>query len=79
MAWGSYAVSTQHDVLVSISNEGELAFWVPEPESPCTQESERGKWRCTGSVHTSRKEIRMARCSSAKKTVLGNVGQLIII
>lgn len=71
MAWGSNVSSTQHDVLISISNEGELAFWIPEPESPSTPESERGKWRCTGSVHTGRKDIRMARCSSAKKTVLG--------
>jgi rabconnectin-3a len=73
MAWGSHAPSTQHDVLVSISTEGELAFWIPVPETSTTLESDRGKWQCTGLVHTSRKDIRMARCSSAKKTVLGRL------
>lgn len=71
MAWGSHSQSTQqHDVLVSISTEGELSFWIPEPE---LSTSDRGKWRSTGSVHTNRQNIRMARCSSAKKTVLGTL------
>lgn len=73
MAWSAHSFSAQNDVLVSISSDGELAFWIPEAESPSTPEGDRGKWRCTGSVHTGRKDIRMARCSSAKKTVVGTV------
>ncbi|KAF8578745.1 hypothetical protein K439DRAFT_1361373 [Ramaria rubella] len=70
MDWRSYAVSTQHDVLVSISEDGELSFWIPEPASHSNSEIPREKWLCTGSVRTGRNNIRMARCSSAKKTVL---------
>lgn len=73
MAWGSHTQYTQHDVLVSISAEGELSFWNPDPETSTSLASDRGKWQCTGSVHTGRKDIRMARCSSAKKTVLGTL------
>lgn len=71
MAWSSHLLSTDRDVLVSISSDGLLSFWIPEIESDSLPESERGKWRCTGSVHTGRRNIRLARCSSAKKTVLG--------
>jgi len=57
MAW---AIGIQRDVLLSVSEIGELAFWVPE---------ENG-WRCTGKVKTGRTGIRRASCSSAKKTAL---------
>ena len=56
--------SVEHDVLLSISEDGELAFWIPE------QEANIVKWECTSRVKTGRKDIRMAACSSAKKSVL---------
>ncbi|OBZ78887.1 Regulator of V-ATPase in vacuolar membrane protein 1 [Grifola frondosa] len=58
MAWsghygnGIHSTSDAHDVLLSVSEEGELAFW------------------CTGRVRTGRTGLRMAGCSSAKKSVL---------
>lgn len=64
MGWISSRASagTERDVLLSVGSDGELMFWVPEEK--------RSGWRCTGKVRTGRKNIRMARCSSAKKTVL---------
>ncbi|KAF8320625.1 RAVE protein 1 C terminal-domain-containing protein [Cantharellus anzutake] len=55
----------KHDALVSVM-DGSLAFWTPDREDP-------SGWRCTGSVNTYRKQIRMARCSSAKKTAIISV------
>ena len=52
----------ERDVLLSVGRAGELMFWVPEEK--------RGGWRCTGKVRTARENIRVAQCSSAKKTVL---------
>ncbi|KAJ7042393.1 RAVE protein 1 C terminal-domain-containing protein [Mycena alexandri] len=63
MAWGRRGHWTTHDVLLSVSELGELAFWVPDESSP-------PEWRCTGSVKTHRAGISKARCSSAKKTAL---------
>jgi hypothetical protein len=60
MAWGLSAQWTQHDVLLSVAENGQLAFWVPEESG----------WRCTGKVKTGRSGIRKASCSSAKKTAL---------
>jgi len=71
MAWSSHGLSIERDVLVSVSDDGVLSFWVPETESAIPTKHEKSRWRCTGSVHTERKDIRLARCSSAKKTVLG--------
>ena len=64
MGWVSSRGPTavERDVLLSVGSDGELMFWVPEGKG--------SGWRCTGSVRTGRKKIRMARCSSAKKTVL---------
>ncbi|KAI0652289.1 WD repeat-containing protein [Trametes meyenii] len=97
MAWvGQYGSGTQgiaqaHDVLLSVSEEGELAFWIPEgdlhAQQGCipngatnatngTTDQTRGHagqkigWKCTGQVRTGRKGLSMARCSSAKKSVL---------
>ena len=42
MAWGFGTSWTGHDVLLSVSGAGELAFWIPE-------ECEKSGWRCTGS------------------------------
>ncbi|KAL4242218.1 hypothetical protein ABKN59_001911 [Abortiporus biennis] len=68
MAWsGTYGLarsSVEHDVLLSVSEDGELAFWVPDESS-----GEEG-WRCTGRVKTGRSKLSLARCSSAKKSVL---------
>jgi hypothetical protein len=63
MAWsGPLQTNLQeHDVLLSVTEDGELAFWVPEDET----------WRCTGKVNTGRRGLRRVSCSSAKKTVLG--------
>ncbi|KAJ6604501.1 RAVE protein 1 C terminal-domain-containing protein [Mycena vulgaris] len=63
MAWGMRREWVTHDVLLSVSELGELAFWVPDESSP-------PEWRCTGSVKTHRAGISRARCSSAKKTAL---------
>ncbi|KAJ3552447.1 hypothetical protein NM688_g4146 [Phlebia brevispora] len=68
MGWtSSYSRDTHpanHDVLLSVSEDGELAFWIPERNKGTI------KWRCTSRVNTGRKDIRMAACSSAKKSVL---------
>ncbi|KAJ7487439.1 RAVE protein 1 C terminal-domain-containing protein [Mycena galericulata] len=63
MAWGRRREWATHDVLLSVSELGELAFWVPDETAP-------SDWRCTGSVRTHRAGISRARCSSAKKTAL---------
>jgi hypothetical protein len=72
----------EHDVLLSVSECGELAFWVPEAYcssgvknivngSDDGNGTGRNGWRCTGRVRTERKGFNRARCSSAKKTALG--------
>lgn len=63
MAWGHSRDWMEHDVLLSVSEGGELAFWVPETNG-------KTGWRCTGKVRTGRTGFRKVRCSSAKKTVL---------
>ncbi|KZV81002.1 hypothetical protein EXIGLDRAFT_780266 [Exidia glandulosa HHB12029] len=50
------------DVLLSISEEGELAFW--------TWSDKEGRWIASAGVSTGRKGVRVARCSSMRKTVL---------
>lgn len=72
----------EHDVLLSVSENGELGFWVPSPVSTESSGGARvnGKegsgevngngWRCTGRVRTERRGFNRARCSSAKKTAL---------
>lgn len=71
----------EHDVLLSVSECGELAFWVPEAYASSSGGDKRvngnglrsaaNGWRCTGRVRTERKGFNRARCSSAKKTALG--------
>jgi hypothetical protein len=51
-----------HDSLLSISKTGVLAFWAVSAD---------GQWRATGQVHTQRTGIKLARCSTAKKSALG--------
>jgi hypothetical protein len=63
MAWGHSRDWMEHDVLLSVSGDGELAFWVPETNG-------KKGWRCTGKVRTCRTGFRKVRCSSAKKTAL---------
>jgi hypothetical protein len=65
MAWGFTQSWSQHDTLLSVSDAGELAFWIPEDGT-----STGSGWRCTGKVRTGRAGIKMASCSSAKKTAL---------
>ncbi|KAF9455073.1 hypothetical protein P691DRAFT_770160 [Macrolepiota fuliginosa MF-IS2] len=72
-----------HDVLLSVSEGGELAFWVPEVYASANANGGSGKgsgndgggqsgsgWRCLRRVRTERKGFNRARCSSAKKTAL---------
>ena len=64
MAWSRTATSEEYDQLLSISEDGELCFWVLE----------QGKhigWRCSGRVRTRRRNFTKARCSSVKKSALG--------
>ncbi|KAJ4485959.1 RAVE protein 1 C terminal-domain-containing protein [Lentinula aciculospora] len=74
MAWGMKNGWVEHDALLSISEEGELAFWIPEDRqitnSLSISNHDQSGWRCTGKVKTGRRHIRKARCSSAKKTAL---------
>lgn len=69
MAWSGPLAARQswetRDALVSLRDDGELAFWSPGSLGSQTT------WKCTGSVQTSRTNVRMSGCSSAKKTVLG--------
>ncbi|KAI0673553.1 WD repeat-containing protein [Trametes maxima] len=75
MAWvgqygsGTRGIAQAHDVLLSVSEEGELAFWIPE-EKTRGRDGQKIGWKCTGQVRTGRKGLSMARCSSAKKSVL---------
>ncbi|CAA7258624.1 unnamed protein product [Cyclocybe aegerita] len=63
MAWGGTGTWADRDLILSISESGELAFWVHEGNM------ENG-WRCSGKVRTGRSGFRKVRCSSAKKTAL---------
>ncbi|EJF67065.1 hypothetical protein DICSQDRAFT_151429 [Dichomitus squalens LYAD-421 SS1] len=70
----------RHGVLLSISEEGELAFWAPENDLlvpavngvalAANGAAAGAAWKCTGKVRTGRKGITRARCSSAKKSCL---------
>ncbi|EMD42152.1 hypothetical protein CERSUDRAFT_110689 [Gelatoporia subvermispora B] len=65
-----------HDVLISISHEGDLAFWTCTRSESVSlnnqreEEQARVSWQCTGRVHTRRQDFRKVACSSAKKTVI---------
>jgi hypothetical protein len=63
MAWGHVSDRADRDVLLSISEDGEIAFWVLDAK-------EDSGWRCTRKVRTGRTGFRKVRCSSAKKTAL---------
>ncbi|KAG2154690.1 RAVE protein 1 C terminal-domain-containing protein [Suillus clintonianus] len=63
MSWSRESSLEEHDTLLSISDDGELSFWIAE-------EGTSSGWRCTGKVKTGRKNFALARCSSAKKSVL---------
>ena len=87
MAWvgqsGSKADATEgHDVLLSVSEEGELAFWILENIPSVLASNGDARvingvaeaemvWKCTGKVRTGKRGITMASCSSAKKSCLG--------
>ena len=70
MTWGDPHKKGQepvdHDILLSVSKDGELAFW-----RPTVVPKEQVTWKCTGVVKTGRTTFSLAQCSSAKKTVLG--------
>lgn len=69
MTWGDpgspEAEPSEHDVLLSVSQDGELSFWIPG------NGGQKVSWRCTGVVKTGRTTFSLAQCSAAKKTVLG--------
>lgn len=68
MAWSDGRLARngrEHDTLLSISENGELAFW------SSADDNNNLSWVCTGRVKTGKSSYRMARCSSAKKTALG--------
>ncbi|CAE6472515.1 unnamed protein product [Rhizoctonia solani] len=63
MGW-SFTLDTlqaAHDSLLSISHSGVLEFWTLSGD---------GEWRATGQVHTERTSIKLAKCSTAKKSAL---------
>lgn len=64
MGWSFTADESQrdHDSLLSISQAGVLAFWTVTAD---------GEWRATGQVHTQKTSIKLAKCSTAKKSALG--------
>ncbi|KAI5121293.1 hypothetical protein M0805_003762 [Coniferiporia weirii] len=67
MAWSDGSESygeREHDALLSISEDGELAFWSFD------EDNLHHSWVCTGRVRTGRTGYRLARCSSAKKSAL---------
>jgi len=64
MSWSRTRSFEEHDTLLSISDDGELSFWIPEEETS-------SGWRCTGRVRTGKRNFALASCSSAKKSVLG--------
>lgn len=69
MAWSytsAYEQTREHDVLLSISDEGVLAFW--QLDENCLS-----GWTCTGQVRTGKVGSRLASCSSNKKSVLGEL------
>jgi len=66
MAWSRTTTSEEYDQLLSISEDGELCFWVLE-YGRCVG------WICSGRVRTRRRNFTKARCSSAKKSALGTV------
>lgn len=75
MAWsGSIAKEwTLRDVLLSVSEEGELAFWSLDVNGTAVTNGTDHEWRCTGKVRTGRKGFSIARCSSTKKSALGRL------
>jgi hypothetical protein len=64
MAWSGSNDFSEHDALLSVSHEGELAFWTLD-------ENLKSPWRCTGNVKTGRTGFTRVSCSSAKKSALG--------
>lgn len=68
MAWSGEREWSEHDVLLSVSEDGELAFWILDEGAEAGGVS---PWRCTEKVRTGRKGFSRARCSSAKKSALG--------
>ena len=67
----------EKDLLLSVDEDGGLQFWIPDAQDS-NERGRRGQqtkknlaWRCTGSVNSRRKGLIKARCSSTKKSVLG--------
>lgn len=63
------------DAFVSVSPDGDLCFWMAGTPTSTVKRQFSGLpgWKCTGRVRTCRRQIAMAQCSSAKKTVLGEI------
>lgn len=68
MAWSKPAKRQDqrpHDILMSLSEDGELVFWLFDESAKPSQ------WLRSGQVRTGKTGYRLACCSSAKKTALG--------
>jgi hypothetical protein len=59
-----------HAVLLSVSEQGELAFWD-------TEVGPKSAWKCTGKVRTGKNGVRIATCSPTKKSALGSVSMIV--
>lgn len=65
--------SPLQELLVVVSKDGVLSYWTPRLEMTTGVENTGGKepWTRTGLVRTGKKDVVLARCSSRKKTALG--------
>jgi hypothetical protein len=65
------------DMLVVVTKEGELSYWTPRlDEDGKSGESGKEPWVKTGMVKTGKTGVMMARCSSRKKTAMGESSAL---
>jgi hypothetical protein len=64
MGWSESKAGNEQAVLLSVSKQGDLDFWAHGINSTL-------EWRCTGRVSTGRTDLKLAVCSSAKKSALG--------
>jgi hypothetical protein len=64
MGWTEHQTWSEQAILLSVSKQGDLEFWSHEVVS--TQD-----WKCIGRISTGRTNLKLAVCSSAKKSALG--------
>lgn len=60
------------DMLVVVNKDGLLSYWTPRLDEDGASTAEgREPWVRTGTVKTAKKDVLLARCSSRKKTAMG--------